>query len=189
MKTPTFLEGIVIALISSFVGSIGYLALSTIVSDGIVIRLLISSFTGVYLLYLLSRSKDRIGRVSVLALWSILTLFLWLFWPSFTLFIVVNLIAIWLVRSLYFYTSLFSSFADLALNVFSIAIAFWAAINTDSLFLTIWCFFLCQALFVFIPHSLKPKKNTVSPAINDAAKFNRAYQTAEAAVRKLSTYQ
>ena len=187
IKNATFFEGIMIAIISSFIGSIAYFALSTIFSDSIIIRLLISGFGLAYLLYLLSRSRERIGRISVILIWSVMVITLWFFWPPITLFILFHMIAIWLVRSLYFYSSLFSALADLSLHGLSIAAAFWAASHTGSLFLTIWCFFLTQALFVLIPTQLSSKSNKSIP-INNDAQFQRAYQAADAAVRKLSTH-
>lgn len=189
MKTPTLFEGILVAVISSFVGSLGYWILSALFANSLLIKLMISGLTLAYLLYLLSRSKDRVGRVSVVTLWSLMTISLWLFWPSITIFILFNLIAIWLVRSLYFYSSLFSSLADLALNGASVAIALGAASHTGSLFLTLWCFFLSQALFVLIPNTIQQKTTHLFAIIDNDADFNRAYQSAEAAVRKLSINQ
>ncbi len=186
-KQATLFEGMMVALISSLIGSIGYFALSTIFSDSIIIRFLISGLGFAYLLYLLSRSRERIGRVTVILIWSMMVVTLWFFWPPITLFILFHMIAIWLVRSLYFYNSLFSALADFGLHSLSIAAAFWAASHTGSLFLSIWCFFLTQALFVLIPtrHS---KPNTHTKTINNDAQFQRAYQAADAAVRKLSTH-
>lgn len=186
MKSSTLFEGIIVALISSFVGSVLYFSLSSIFSDSFLIRLLISGLSFGYILYLLSRSKERIGRITVIAVWSVSVMSLWFIWPPITLFILMHLVAIWLVRSLYFYSSLFSSLADLALNGFSVAAAFWAASHTGSLFLTIWCFFLTQALFVLIPTSISKEQNKTATPFQNEDQFQHAYRAAEAAVRKLS---
>ena len=185
MKTSTLFEGIIVALVGSFVGSVLYFALSSLFSDSFLIRLLISGLSFGYIVYLLSRSKERIGRITVITVWSVMVIALWLIWPPVTLFILMHLVAIWLVRSLYFYSSLFSSLADLALNGFSDAIALWAASHTGSLFLTIWCFFLTQALFILIPTGIKKTTSTIS----NEDDFQHAYRAAETAVRKLSTNQ
>jgi hypothetical protein len=141
-----------------------------------------------YSLYLLSRSQERTGRVTVMLIWLILLVILWLFYPPLTLFLVLHVLAIWLIRSLYCYASLFSSLADLGLNAFSLSSAFWALHHTGSLFLTFWCFFLVQALFVCIPTGIKHPNPDKSAVDNNETNFNHAYQTAEAAVRKLSSY-
>ncbi len=187
-KSVTFFEGVIVALISSFIGSVGYFVLSSMFSDSFIIRLLISGFSLGYILYLLSRSKERIGRLTVIVSWSVIAMATWFFWPSITLFVLIHLITIWLVRSMYFYSSLFASLADLGLNGLSVATAFWAASYTGSLFLTIWCFFLTQALFVAIPTSIKQSTSNRSTLDTSDVDFQRAYREAEAAVRKLSTH-
>lgn len=186
MKKVTFFEGVIVALISSFLGSVGYFVLSSMFSDSFIIRLLISGFTFGYVLYLLSRSKEHIGRLTVMVIWSAITVATWVLWPTITLFVLIHLITIWLVRSMYFYSSLFAAFADLGLNGLSVATAFWAASYTGSLFLTIWCFFLTQALFVAIPTNIKQLVSGRSTS-DGSDEFQRAYRDAEAAARKLST--
>jgi len=189
MKNATLFEGIIVALIASFVGSVVYFALSSLFADSILIRLLISAITFAYLLYLLSRSKERIGRMTIITLYFVIVIAMWFFWPPISLFILAHLIAIWLVRSIYFYSSLLSSLADLALNSFSVAIAFWVVSHTGSLFLMLWCFFLTQALFVLIPSSIQPENSSDSANIDNDADFQRAYKVAQAAVHKLSSTQ
>ncbi len=190
MKQPTLKEGIVIALLASFIGSIGYLTLSSLFSDSFVVRFLISSFSFLYLLYLLSRSKERMGRFTTVVIWAIVSLIVWISWPAITLFVLINLSLIWLVRSLYFYSSVLSSLADLLLNAFSMATAVWAFSHTSSLFLAIWCFSLVQALFVLIPHRVaqnpSSKKPSSPPSSSHTAEFQQAYHDAKVAVQKLS---
>ena len=195
-KSLTFMEGVIIALIASFVGSIGYFTLSTLFSEGFAIRLLVSGLSLAYIFYLLSRSKERVGRLSTVLLWSIITVALWLSASSIMLFVLSNIFMTWLIRSLYFYSSLLSSAVDLFLNGFSLAAGVWAFVHTDSIFLGIWCLFLIQALFVFIPARFDSKRSLNTSGIgndsnendNNAANFQQAYRDAEAAVRKLSIH-
>ncbi len=189
MKTATFPEGIFVALVFSFLSSIVFFSLSSLFSTSIVIHLLISGLTFSYILYLLSRSKERVGRIMVITLWFISIISLWFVWPPITLFILGHLITIWLVRSLYFYSSLISSLTDLALNGFSIGFAFLVASHTNSLFLTLWCFFLSQALFVMIPKNIKKSASNKSISFDNDDNFQRSYRAAETAVRQLSTTQ
>jgi hypothetical protein len=188
IKTATFWEGITIALIASVVGSIVYVALSAFIIEDLVIRLLISGLSIAYLLYLLTRTKECVGRISVLFLWLIFIGALWIFSPPLPLYVIAHIFTIWLTRTLYFYASLFSALVDLGLNAFSVAAAFWACRHTGSVFLSIWCFFLVQALFVCIPGGAKKSSPDNSTSANHDAEFNRAYRVAEAAVRKLSSY-
>jgi len=186
MKTATFAEGIFFALITSLVSSVLLFSLSSLFSSSVLIHLIISGITLGYILYLLSRSKERIGRVIVVTTWFIGITCLWFAWPPITLFILGHVISIWLIRSLYFYSSLISSLMDLTLNSFSVAIAFAVASHTNSLFLTLWCFFLSQALFVMIPKSISKSTTNTSKHFNNQDDFQQSFRAAEAAVRQLS---
>jgi hypothetical protein len=188
MSKVTFWEGVVIALLASVIGSIGFFALTVLFSEDCSIRLLTSGLAIVYSLYLLSRSQERTGRITVMLSWFILLAMLWLFYIPLALFLMLHVLAIWLIRSLYCYASLFSSLADLGLNAFSLSSAFWALHHTGSLFLTFWCFFLVQALFVYIPTGIKRPNPDKESIVDSESTFNHVYQTAEAAVRKLSSF-
>lgn len=188
MKRITFWNGIVIALFAGVMGSIGFFALTLLLSEDFAIRLLISGLAFAYILYLLSHSPERTGRITVMLIWFVLLATLWLFYPPLTLFLTLHVLVIWLIRSLYFYTRLFSFLADLGLNVLSIFCACWALHHTDSVFLTFWCFFLVQALFALIPTGIRQPNISKTTATHSETDFKRAYQTAEAAVSKLSTY-
>lgn len=187
MKTATFFEGIFVALVLSFVSSVVLFTLSSIFPISILIRMIITGITFAYILYLLSRSKERVGRIMVITVWFVSMTVLWFAWPPITLFILAHLTSIWLVRSLYYYSSLFSALSDLALNYFSVAIAFVVAGHTNRMFLTLWCFFLIQALFVMIPKNMKKKFTTKSSTpFKKDDEFQHAYRAAQAAVRTLS---
>ena len=183
MKTASFNEGLVIALISSLIGTVIYYLLSAFVADSYIFRLLISVGSFAYVLYLLSRSQTPIGRVSAMGVWALISVAMWLYWPPAAVFILVHISIIWIIRSLYFYTSLISAMADLGLNLLSIAAAYWAAMQTGSLFLSIWCFFLTQALFVAIPKNLFAT-NKHKPVCADH--FRQSHRAAQAAIAKLS---
>ncbi len=184
MKTASFNEGLVFALVSSLAGSVIYYLFSAFVADSYLFRLLISLGSFAYIFYLLSRSQTAIGRLSAMGIWAVISALMWFYWPPAAVFILVHISLIWIIRSLYFYSSLISALADLGLNLLSISVAYWAALQTGSLFLSIWCFFLSQAMFVAIPKNLlatnKPK------AVADD-RFMRSQRAAEAAIAKLST--
>jgi len=183
MKSPTFLEGVSVAFIASLIGSGLFVALTTMYAGGTVVRLLIASLSLAYVLYLLKRSRERTGRSSVIVAWLAFMALVWLFAPSLEIYLLAHIGMVWLIRSLYFYSSLLSAFADLGLHGLSLVAATWAYLQSNSLFLSIWCFFLVQALFVAIPNQFgKAAVPTSSPAQDD--RFEQAHQAAEAVLRR-----
>jgi len=187
MKQPAFPEGVAVALAASLAGGAVYSALDVVFPGAPLLRLLIAGISLVYVIYLAGRSPERVGRVTTVAVWLIVAGVLWFTQPPLPLYLCMHLGAIWLVRSLHFYSSALSALADLGLNILALSAAVWAITRTDSVFLGIWSFFLVQALFVVIP-----KQAFRSSGVNRAGQagtdhFQQAYRSAEAAVRKLSS--
>jgi hypothetical protein len=187
MKHPTFFEGVAVALAASLVGGVSYTALTSVFASGWVLRLLIVGISLAYVLYLLGRSRERVGRMTALAAWAVAALAIWLMEPPLLPYLLVHLSAIWLIRSLYFYSSVLSALADLGLTALSLAAAIWAATQSGSLLVSIWCFFLVQALFVFIPTRLNRKSEEKQTDRASEDRFQGAHRAAEAALRKLSS--
>jgi hypothetical protein len=185
MSAPSFLEGVGVAVVASLAGSIGYWAFSAVLGGGL--RLVIAGLSLGYLLYLLARSRERVGRLTTLAAWSLTALALWWLQSPLSLYVLGHLGALWLVRSLYFHSGPLAALADLGLNAFALAAALWALGHTGSLLLALWCFFLVQALFVAIP-ARPPRECGDGAAEPDLeAHFQQAQRTAEAALRRLSS--
>jgi hypothetical protein len=187
MKQPTFFEGVALALAASLLGSALYSVLSSVFPAGAVLRLLIAGIGLAYVFYLLSRSRERVGRVTVVACWALAAGVIWFIAPPLMLYGLMHLGLIWLTRSLYFYSSVLAALADLGLSGLSLASAIWAASQTGSVFLSLWCFFLVQALFVAIPARLSHSNRETQTGPEKEDRFQRAHRTAEAAVRKLSS--
>lgn len=187
MKHPTFFEGVAVAFAASVFGSALYTALTLVFSGAGGLRVLIAGLGLVYVLYLLGRSRVRVGRITTLAGWTVVAAATWVMEPPLAVYVLVHLSAIWLIRSLYFYSSALSALADLGLTGLSLAAAIWAATQSGSVFLSIWCFFLVQALFVAIPTRISRKAGERRPGQYREDRFQRAYRTAEAALRKLSS--
>ena len=189
MKQPTFFEGVAIALAAGLIGSMLYAALTSVFPSTMVLRLLIAGIGFGYIIYLLSRSRERVGRVSVVAAWILLAGVTWYLELPLMLYLLLHLLAIWLVRSLYFHASLVTSLVDLGLNGLSLAAAIWALSQTASLFLAIWSFFLTQAVFVAIPPRINSRKEISDhgPVAGDG--FDRAYRNAQAALNRLASIQ
>ena len=186
MKKPGFFEGVIVALIISVSASVAYMILSSLLGGGWLLRILVAAMGLAYVIYLLSRSKERVGKITVTASWIAGAAIIWLLAPTFVLYVLLHVGMIWLIRSLYYYTSVLSSLADFGLNAISVVIAFWAGLHSHSLFLSLWCFFLTQALFVLIPVSLQSSLKPSAKYTSSEDRFEKAYRNAESAVRKLS---
>ena len=185
MKRPNFLNGVGIAAVFALLGSVAVTVLTPIVAFSALYTLLIPALGLAYVLYILSRSAERVGRATTLALWFGMSVTAWLVEPPFGLYLMAHVGALWLIRSLYFYSSALAALMDLGLNVVSTATAYWAAAHSGSVFLAIWCFFLVQALFVAIPSSLHRQPRHRPGAHPNTENFERARLRAEAAIRQL----
>ena len=181
---PGFLEGVVVALAASLVGSLLYAVLVPPLPSGPVLRLLIAGIALGYVIYLLRRSPERVGRITVLAAWVLAAAVIWLMGTPLVLYLALHLGLVWLIRSLYFYSSVLCALADLGLSGLSLATALWAAGHTHSLFLGIWCLFLVQALFTAIPVNLQRRSGDATPT-PEQDRFDHAHRAAETALRKL----
>jgi hypothetical protein len=182
--SPSFLEGAVLALIAALAGTLAYSVIDLVLAGPVALRLVVAALGLGYLLYLLGRSRERIGRVTILALWLTVAGLLWVLSVPLSLYLLVHLAMAWLARSLYFHQGPLSALADLGITGLSLVAALGAYLHTGSLFLSLWCLFLVQALFVFIPSRAGA---TDRDTRDEAERFRRAHQAAEAAVQKLSS--
>ena len=187
MKQAGFFEGVWVALLISVLGSALFAVLTTFFSKFGVFQLVVTAISFCYITYLLLRSREVTGRMVIFTVWFSAAMLCLFFVNSILTFIMIHIIMIWLVRSLYYYTSIISAAIDLFLNVTSFVIATWTLGHTDSLFLALWCFFLIQALFVSIPVSFQKVRQSNHRHVKSDDRFERAYRIAEVAIRKLST--
>jgi len=185
MKKATFFEGVSFALISSIVVAVIFTAMSHIFLNGTIFRLLIAGLSLSYLIYLFLRSNERTGSVTVISVWFAITAFSLMFVSPLLVYITIQLFMIWIMRSLYFYNSVLSALTDLALTGISLIVAIWAMSVSGSVFLSFWCFFLIQALFVYIPKNFVSTEKTEQVYFISDDKFEHAYHAAEIAVSKL----
>ena len=126
MKRPTFFEGVAVAFVASAFGSISYVALSA-VYPGVWILHGLTAVLGLgYVVYLLIRSAERVGRVTALVLWTIVVAGTLSIDPPLALHVLVQLGFVWLIRSLYYHASVLCALADLGLSALSLAAGFWA---------------------------------------------------------------
>jgi len=184
---PGFLEGVVVAIVMSTVATAVYAMFHPFMAAGFLLRLLLSGVSLGYVLYLLWRSHERIGRVTVLVVWFLANAGIWVFYPPVLLFVMLQLVLIWLIRSLYFYSGVLPALMDLGLVAVAALFAIVGGLHTASLFVGLWCFFLCQALFVFIPARLQRKPTSTASVTFAEDRFERAHRAATTALRKLSS--
>lgn len=187
MKRPTFLHGVIVAALFAFFASAIIATLTPFVGLGAALRLVIPALGLTYLLFLFSRSPERVGRVTTIAAWSMLTAITWWVAPPLPLYLLIHVGAIWLVRSLYFYAGVLPALLDLGLGALSISAAVWAITRSGSVFLATWCFFLVQALFVAIPPAVSARRRARRTAPVDTDNFERARRQADRALRQLFT--
>ncbi|MES9826589.1 MAG: hypothetical protein ABW127_19395 [Candidatus Thiodiazotropha endolucinida] len=187
MKRPGFLEGVGVALVATIGGGVLFSALTTVFVTDFVLRLLITMMGLLYVIYLLRRSGEKVGRITSMSVWLAAAIVVWLMGLSLPFYLMAHLGLVWLIRSLYFYSSLISALADMGLVLFGLAAAVWAVLQTGNLFLSVWSFFLVQALFVFIPNTWKRSSKPAAAVESADDRFQLAHRTAEAALTKLST--
>jgi hypothetical protein len=90
-----------------------------------------------------------------------------------------------LIRCLYYHSSILIALLDLGLVVLGMLVSLWTLLHTHSLLLAAWVFFLMQALFSALPEQIRAVNTKLTN--NQADGFERAYASAEAAVRQLSS--
>lgn len=187
MKRPSFFHGVVVAAVLGFFASAVVATLTPFVGLGAVIRLVIPALGLAYLLYLFGRSAERVGRVTTLSLWATLAAVTWWIAPPLPLYLLVHVGAIWLVRSLYFYSGVMPALLDFGISALSVTATVWAISRTGSVFLATWFFFLVQALFVAIPPAIRNRRSAIAGGTTDNETFDQAKRNADKALRQLFT--
>ena len=184
MISLTVPKGMTFGFIISVSAALLFFAFGVSVAVVPLLKLLIAGCTVAYLCYLLKHSDTRVGAWVTVCSWLLTTATVHYVSPSLTLFACAQLGFVWLVRTLYHHQGFIAAMLDLLLAGAGFAAAVWTAHETHSLFLSLWSFFLIQALFVLIPN--QSQRSTASPA---SSVFDSAQRTAEAALRRLSQNQ
>ncbi len=185
MRQISILNGIVFAIIISLLSALLINLLPLIFTLVSSYSLTIAVLSLAYLVYLCRYSEIRQGRIIIIAAGISINLAAWLFEFDLITQTGFNLSTIWLVRSLYFHSSLLAAFLDLLLVIMATGAGTWALLQTESLIAAAWCFFLCQSLFSAIPDSSR-FANKIGPDRKDSDRFQAAHRIAQDAVRKLS---
>lgn len=184
MKRPGFWHEVGVALVLGIAGSLAWSALCWILNPATALRWVIAGLGIVYAVLQVRGLDARVGRLLVIAAWLALNMALLVFNPPLLEWLLAQAAAIWLLRCWACHGSLFTAMADGVLGLFAVAAGVVVIHTTHSLFLSLWSFFLIQALFVFIPDSLRSAPRTSVPDNDD--RFARAQRSAEAALQRLA---
>jgi hypothetical protein len=188
MSTPKRSASLGHSLVFGFLASVGAAAmfamLTPFVASGVAARAVVAALGLVYVLYLVGRSGERVGRLTTLLAWAVGAALAWLLGLPFAAYTLVHIGLVWLVRSLYYYAGVLPALADLALALAGAALAVFAAQRSGNVWLVFWCFFLVQAFHALIPERIG---RLCEPATSPDDAFARARRAAESALRRLST--
>lgn len=187
MKSPSFWDGVVVALIAAVTGEILFTALPWFIGWWSVQRLVIGLLSLGYLLHLLRRAPGKTGRVSLLLLWFIASLAAVVFEIDIIFYLLMQLGFIWLARSCYFRHNLIGAMADLGLHTLAFATGIWAYARSGSVFLTLWTFFLVEALFPLLPGTAPENAGNFQGDSAVNTRFEQAHRTALAALQRLGS--
>ncbi len=184
MRGPGIIKGIIFAILASLASGLLLKVLPLVLTSETSSSLIIMGLSLAYLLFLQRYTDIRRGRIIVLTAWIIIGGVSWLLDLSLTEQILLNISLIWIVRCLYFHSSITTALLDLVLVIMAAGGGVWAVIQTNSLIVAVWCFFLGQSLFVAVPEFPRLDKfdSPSSDAIDDH--FQAAYRVAQDAVRK-----
>jgi hypothetical protein len=181
MNGHGFWRNVGTGLLASFAGTVAYHVVAPLAGSDVALRGTIVLLAAIAALALLLDRSHRVGRFVAFAAWLAVLAALLVFDPSLWLWAGVPVFALWLMRSLSRYQSLWQAGADAAIALFAFATAWVALRHTHSVFLALWCFFLVQALTSLIPHA---RPATPSPA---GDRYDQAQRNAEAALRRLAS--
>ena len=184
-RSPSLGHGLGAAIVLSTCGAALLAALSPWLGSAAGLRTGISLLAFAYVLYVIGRSGERVGRITTIAFCCVIAGGAWFLGLPLAGYVLVHVGLVWLVRSLYHYSGLLPALLDLGVSVLGAAFAAWAAQRSGSAWLALWCFFLVQAFHVLIPATLARRAGAAAHAADDA--FAHAHRAAESAARRLSS--
>ena len=185
MKQPGFIQGVIVAAALALTGAIAFAGLSVVASGAAALKIVTVALGGIYIVYLLVCSNEHTGRITIFMAWGVVTTTTWLLTTDLSMTLITQSVLISIVRTLFHHTRMLGGLLDFVLSAFALSTAVWAIGHSGSMLLTVWCFFLVQALSVYIPESLTNKEQQPPPENSVGEdKFGRAFRTAETAIRR-----
>lgn len=135
-----------------------------------------------YVVAVISSSRVQYGKAIAITVWTVCAGAAWMAQPTMGLLVAAHVTILWLARSLFRAHTGFGVLLDAGLCALAVAAAFWAAVETGSLFLSLWCFFLTLSMDTAMPLAWTGSVRNA----DSAERFERAHQSASAALRRLS---
>lgn len=184
------------ALVLSITGAVLFSVTTPLMGSPHGARLVLVLLSLIYLLWVLKMPRitlAKTGRQSVtqikgglisLAGWLSLILLLGGFNPAIWIWLISLTAFVWLVRCYRNYRSLWLAGGDALLNGLALVTALATAMHTQSVFLSLWSFFLVQAAWVLLPELITKHRRFVEQRSGHA--FDDCYRAAEAALDQLS---
>ena len=185
MKAPSLLSSIAFAIVACVCGSVLYTLLPLVFSVAMSLEITIAVISAGYLFFLLKKGRQQSGRVIAFTAWILISGAGLLVDLPIAYFTLSQVAMIWLTRSIVFHQSILRSLLDLGLIAIGLLAAVWALLQTDSMATALWCFFLVQSLFGYIPNFKLTSKDHL-PAAQD--RFQAAHRVAADAIQKLTTH-
>ena len=181
MKTPTLIGQIGITIALTLVCVPVTSLLQHYFLSEFAIKILFGWLILTYILYLCILAPTRPGKIILVSTTTILVGVLLTTSSSPLGLIAVAVSLFWISRILLFYKRFIPLILDVLLQTGAVCTALWVYSTNHSLLLAIWCFFLCQSLWVFIPTGAKQTiKHSLSNETND--RFSYAHRMAESAL-------
>lgn len=183
MNAARFWQGVLAAALLALLGALVFHSLTPLIGPSAALHSCILGLGAAYLGLLMQQHRLRVGRVIAALAWMLASAALIVIGPALWVWLLVQTVAIWLLRSVACYERLGYALVDAAICVVALGAAIAAARHSGSLALALWCYFLLQALSAAIPaRASRP----VAAATAGDTPFDSALHSAEAALRRMS---
>ncbi len=183
MSGPTFGGGVVFAALAAAGTATVLTALEGLWPADALLAAAGALAAGAYVLCVVARGRPGAGRVVMPLAWLGMTLVVATLSPGLVSWLAVQAFAISAVRTFVHHRGALAALLDFALSALALLAAVAAVRAGGGVLLSVWTFFLVQALYVFIPRRWTPRTATDDPV----ARFAAAHLRATRALERLRT--
>jgi hypothetical protein len=150
-RSTSFLREAAFGFFLSLAAAVLAATLGLVLPAPIVVRALVAAVGLALALRAMAQSRERTGRIVLLALWFAAAAGAWLSGVALSAYIAIHLLLAWVVRALFACARPLEAGLELGLILLAASSAVAAAARTGSIFLACWSFLLVIALGVAIP--------------------------------------
>ncbi|GAB4190901.1 MAG: hypothetical protein Tsb002_19110 [Wenzhouxiangellaceae bacterium] len=187
MRALGFWRSVALAIGLSVLGTALWHLLSLMMGSILAVQMSIAAMALVYALVLLRCQRGRSGRLAAFSAWLLLSLGLMAAPVSLLGFALAQLAMLWLMRSVYSYRTLLPALGDAAISGIAVLIAIWTLLHSHSLLLTLWSFWLCQALVALLPPRFPTGRDDHDRHSPSSLRFDQAHDRAREALAVLAS--